>query len=407
MDLLHSSCAGLDVHKDTVVACSRVAVGGRVDACVRTFATTTRELLALSDWLIERGCTLVGMEATGVYWKPVWHVLEGAFELVLANAQHVRNVPGRKTDVNDAQWLADLVAHGLVRSSFVPPEPVQEMRELTRARKQLVREAGQHVQRIQKTLEDANIKLTGTISDVLGKGGRAIVEALIAGHTDPRYLATLAPRVKAAPEQLAEALRGTVRPHHQFLLQLHLGQFDAAQAAIASIDERLGGVMEPFRVAAERLTTIPGVRDTTANIIVAEIGIDMSRFPSQRHLVSWAGLCPRNDESAGKRRSTRLRHGDPWLKTALVQAAWAAARTKGTYFHAQFLRIKSRRGVKKAVVAVAASMLTAIYFMLRDGADYRDLGPNYFETRNTDKTARRLIKRLTDLGFRVAIQSPA
>jgi transposase len=313
MDVLHPLCAGLDVHKDTVVACLRRVVKGKVEREVRTFGTTTRELLVLSDWLASAGCRHVAMEATGVYWKPVWHILsEGDFELVLANARHVKNVPGRKSDVSDAVWLADLLAHGLIRASFVPDGATQELRALLRTRKQLVRERTSHVQRIQKTLEDANIKLDSAISDLMGKSGRAMIAALIAGESDPGKLAALADgRLKAAQADLREALRGRVTKHHRFLLRLHLGQIDALEAAIAEIDREVDASIEPFRRAVELLSSIPGVSELSARVIVAEIGLDMSRFPSVGHLISWAGLCPKSDESAGKRRSTPCARGRP------------------------------------------------------------------------------------------------
>jgi len=387
MEVLYGRCAGLDVHKDTVVACARIAEGGaETKREVRTFATTTRGLLELSDWMAQHGCTHVAMEATGVYWKPVWHVLEDSFELVLANAAHIRNVPGRKTDINDATWIADLLAHGLIRGSFVPPAAIQHVRDLTRTRKQLVREVAQHTQRIQKTLEDANIKLTGTISDVLGLTGRAILDALVAGESDPERLADLADRrIKAPRIKLVETLRGRVTEHHRFLLKLHLGQVDALRAAIAEVDEQLGKALGEATAMAKLLTTMPGVGELVAQVVVGEIGTDMGRFPSAAHLVSWAGLCPRSDESARKRRNTRVRHGAPWLKTTLVQAAWSAAAKKNSYHRAQFQRLKARRGPKKAIVAVAASMLTAAYHMLRDGTAFHDLGP----TTSTAKTVAR------------------
>jgi transposase len=408
MEVVHEACAGLDVHQATVVACARVVVGGKVVQEVKTFETTTQGLLALCDWLSERGCSHVAMESTGVYWKPVWHVLESSFELVLVNAGHIRNVPGRKTDVNDSMWIADLLAHGLVRASFVPPTPVQELRDLTRTRKQLVREVAQHTQRIQKALEDANIKLTAVISSVLGQSGRAIIDALIAGETDPEKLVALTTgRLKASRSTLVEALRGRVREHHRFLLKLHLSQVDALQTAVRDVEARIGETLRPFRERAELLTTIPGVSDTVAHVIVSEIGIDMSRFPTAAHLISWAGLCPRSDESAGKRRSTRIRKGAPWLKTTLVQAAWSATRKKDSYLRAQFHRIKSRRGVMKAIVAVAASMLTAVYHILRDGVAYQELTGTYFDSRDRTKIAKRLIRRLNDLGLEVEIKAAA
>jgi transposase len=404
MEVLHARCAGLDVHKDMIVACVRVAEGRQVRHEVKSFATLTRGLLELLDWLLDQGCTCVAMEATGVYWKPTWQVLEGHFELILGNAAHVKNVPGRKTDVNDAEWLSDLAAHGLIRPSFVPPEPVQELRELTRTRKQLAREIVQHTNRLQKTLESANLKLTGLITNVLGKGGRAIVEALIAGEKDPEKLALLAPRVRASPSQLAEALRGRVRDHHRFLLKVHLSQIDALQRAIEEIEARLDHSLATFRDAIARLITIPGLSQTLAWVIVSEIGTDMSRFPTPEHLKSWACLCPRNDESAGKRRSTRIRQGCAWLKQGLIQAAWSISRMKQGYLASQFHRIRMRRGAKKAAVAVAGSVLTIAYCMLRDGTDYKDLGGAHFDVRDKQKTAKRLLRRLEQLGVRVQVQ---
>jgi len=407
MEVLYPRCAGLDVHKDTVVACVR-CVTEPEHREVRTFGTTTSELFALGDWLESYGCTHVAMEATGVYWKPIWHMLEGRFELVLANAQHIRNVPGRKTDVNDAMWIADLLAHGLIRSSFVPPSRIQELRDLTRTRKQIVREMSQHTLRIQKTLEDANLKVASVLSNVIGTSGRAMLAAIIAGEADPERLADLAvgtARRKRA--ELVEALRGRVTEHHRAMLKLHLGLISALQGALDELDGAAGKLLAPIQERAALLTTMPGVSDIVAQVIVAEIGVDMSRFPTAGHLVSWGGLCPRNDESAGKRRSTRVRKSGTWLKTTLVTAAWAAARKKDSYLKAQFLRLKARRGAKKAIMAVAASMLTACYYMLRDGVEYRDLGSAHFDHRDKTKTIRRLIRRLTDLGCKVEVPHAA
>jgi transposase len=384
-------------------------VNNTVTAEVKTFKTTTQELMELSDWLSSQSVTHIAMEATGIYWKPVWHILsDGEFSLVLANAAHVKNVPGRKTDVNDATWLADLMAHGLIRASFVPEEPTQQMRDLLRTRKQFVRERSAHTQRIQKTLEDANIKLDSVITDIVGLSGRRMIEALIAGQTDPEALAALAHgRIHATKAELEAALRGRVTPHHRFMLQLHLDHLDSVNAAIARIDKEVEGNLEPFRVAIKMLSTIPGVSSLAAEVMVSEIGIDMSRFKTEGHLISWAGLCPKNDESAGKRRSTRMKKGAPWLKTTLIQCAWAASRTKGSYLQAQYLRIRSRRGSKKAIGAVAASMLTAAYHMLKDGALYQDLGANHFDNRDKGKQALRLVNRLQSLGFAVQITSMA
>jgi transposase len=406
MEVMHQHCAGLDVHKKTVVACVRLASEGKVVTEVKTFATTTQGLLTLSDWLSENGCTHVAMEATGVYWKPVWHVLSDCeVELVLANAAHVKNVPGRKTDVSDAAWLAELLAHGLIRASFVPDGQTQELRALLRTRKQLVRERTRHVQRIHKTLEDANIKLDAELSNVLGKSGRAILNALVAGETDPVRLAALAyPNVKSPQAQLREALRGRLTSHHRFLLQLHLGQIDSLDAAIGTIDREVEDSLAPFRAAVDLVRTIPGVSTLGAEVIVSEIGLDMSRFPTVGHLLSWAGLCPRNDESAGKRRSSRLRKGAQWLKTTLVQCSWAAKNKKGSYLQAQYLRLKSRRGPQKAICAVAASILTAVYHMLKDGTVYQDLGPDHFNRRSKITQTQRLVRRLEHMGFAVDIK---
>jgi transposase len=406
MEVLYPRCAGLDVHKDTVVASARLATGREVVVEVRSFPTTTAGLLALSAWLAERGCTHVAMEATGVYWRPVWHVLsDGDFALVLANAAHVRNVPGRKTDVADATWLAELLAHGLIRASFVPDAPTQALRALLRTRKQLVRERASHVQRLRKTLEDANLKLASVLTDIVGTSGRAILEALVAGESDPGTLAALAhPRVRAPRERLEEALRGRVTPRHRFLLRLHLRQVDALGAAVGDIDREVEADLEPFRAAVRLLGSIPGVSALSAEVVVAEIGTDMGRFPTAGRLLSWAGPCPRSDESAGKRRSTRLRQGAPWLKTTLVQCAWAASRRKGrrgSYLQARFRRLRARRGPKKAICAAAASILTAAYHMLRDGTFYQDLGPDHLGHRPRADKAARLVKQLTALGYTV------
>ena len=405
MEVLHAHCAGLDVHKDTVVACVRHMSDGTVKREVRTFRTTTSELLNLSEWVASEGCTHVAMEATGVYWKPVWHILsDGDVELILANAAHVKNVPGRKTDVNDATWLAELLAHGLFRGSFVPDMATQELRGLLRTRKQLVRERGRHAQRLQKTLEEANIKLASVISDITGASGRSMIEGLIVGETDPAELARRADRrLRASPEELRQALHGRVTKQHRFLLALHFRQIDALDEAIEAIDREVDNNIEPFRTAVQLLTTIPGVKELGAQAIVSEIGTDMSRFPTDGHLRSWAGFCPKNDESAGKRRSTRMRKGAPWLKATLLQCAWSAARTKGSYFQAQFHRLMARRGKKKAVCAVAASILTTAYHMLRNGTLYQDLGANYFDRGHKAAQTNRLVKRLRNLGYTVEI----
>jgi len=408
MKTLHSRCAGLDVHKVEVVACLRLVSKRKVEREVRRFPTTTQGLLQLSEWLERGGCTHVAMEATGVYWKPVWHILEGRFALVLANAAHVKNVPGRKSDVNDATWLADLLAHGLIRASFVPPPAIQELRDLTRTRKQLTREIVQHVQRILAVLEEANVKLSSVIADVLGPSGRRILKAMILGETDADKLAALGSERLGCPRAaLVEALTGRVREHHRFLLAQHLRTMEHLEESVAAFDARIQAALAPFHDTIERLTEIPGIGVTAVQIIIAEIGADMSRFPTAGHLLSWAGLVPRLDESAGKRRSTRIKKGAPWLKPVLVQCAWAAARKKSSYFQAQFLRLKARHGVKKAAVAVAASILTTVYHMLGDGTCYHDLGPQHFARRDPDKAAARLANRIRNLGYHVEIRPAA
>lgn len=406
MQVLHAHCAGLDVHKETVVACVRHHLAdGTAKREVRTFPTTTQGLLDLAEWLASEGVTHVAMEATGVYWKPVWHILSGSdFELILANAKHVKNVPGRKTDVIDAAWLADLLAHGLIRASFVPDHDTQVMRSLLRTRKQLVRERTRHVQRIQKTLEEANIKLDSAISDILGKTGRRMLAALIAGETDLAKIASLAgPGIKATQQELREALRGRILEHHRFLLDQHLHHIDQLDAFIANIDHEVEARIEPFRIAVEQVSSMTGIAELSARSIIAETGTDVSRFPSDGHFRSWMGICPRNDESAGKRRSNRMRKGAPWLKTVMIQCAQSASRAKGTYYEALFHRVRARRGAKKAIGAVAAAMATAIYHILKDGTFYQDLGPDHFDKRGKTRQANRLVTRLQSLGYAVEI----
>lgn len=408
MKTLHKRCAGLDVHKVEVVACLRLVARGKASYEVRRFPTTTKGLIELAEWLEAAHCTHVAMEATGVYWKPVWHILEGRFGLILANAAHIKGVPGRKSDVNDATWIADLLAHGLVRASFVPPQPIQELRDLTRTRKQLTREIVQHTQRIQAVLEEANIKLSSAITDVLGMSGRRILKAIVAGETTPAKLAALGgPRLAASRSDLADALHGRVREHHRFLIDQHLKTIEQLEATIAAFDARIEAALSPFRDAIERLKEIPGLSQTSAEVLLAEIGADMTQFPTAGHLLAWAGLVPRLDESAGKRRSTRIKKGAPWLKPVLVQCAWAAARKKNSYFQAQFLRLKARRGPKKAAVAVAASLLATAYHMLADGTCYQDLGADHFARRDPARIVANLASRIRSLGYAVDIRAAA
>jgi transposase len=417
MDTLHERVGGLDVHKATIVACVRIMADGQVTRECRGFETTTSGLLALLQWLRECRCTHAAMEATGVYWKPVWSVLsDGNFELLVVNAAHIKNVPGRKTDMNDAMWIADLMACGLLRASFVPDEALQQLRSLMRTRKQLSREQVRHVQRIEKTLEEANIKLGAVICEVMGMSGRRMIEAMIAGVRDPGKLAALADRrIKASPKELYDALHGRLTDHHRFLLGLHIGQYDALNAAIAQIDRQVDEAVAtldrevadgkaPFRALICLLQTIPGVSTLAATTIMSEIGADMGRFPTAGHLVAWAGLCPGQNESAGKRKRSRLRKGAPWLKTMLVQCAWAAKRKKDSYYRAQFFRLSSRRGPQKAICAVAASILTAIYHMLRDGTAHHDLGADHFDHRTTKAKTKRMVAQLAKLGYQVQLQ---
>jgi transposase len=382
--------------------------GARVEKEVRTFATTMEGLLALLQWLEAERCEAVAMESTGVYWKPLWRVLEGHFQVVLANAQEVRNLPGRKSDLQDAEWLADLLAHGLIRSSFVPPAPLRALRDLTRTRTQMTREVTRHTLRLQKTLEDANIKLTNVLTDILGVTGRAIVEALIAGTTDAEALVELRRKgVKASREEMLAALRGRLTDHHRFLLRLHLTQIDALRQAIAELDDRIREHLEPFRSQCDLLRTVPAMGEHTAAVILAEIGTEMRQFPTAGHLRSWSGLCPKSDQSAGKHRSRRLRRGNRWLKTALVQVAWAATRRKEGYHRQLYLGLKVRRGAKKAVVAVAASLLTSIYHVLLHSTPYQDPTPHDLTPRARQRAVNRLLRRLNTLGVEVEVKRAA
>jgi len=408
MQVMHPRCAALDLGKDELVAAVRLQDGSTVERECRSYSTTSRQLLELSRWLVSLGVTHVVMEATGSYWKSVWHVLEGPFELTLANPAQVKNLPGRKSDVNDATWMADLLAHGLIRSSFVPPGPIDQLRELTRTRKQFVREIGRHTQRIQKILDVANLKLTGTITDVLGVSGRAIVKSLIAGETDPERLADLADyRLRAKREQLVEALHGQLTLQQRRLLSMHLTLVETIETSIEQLDRDIEKAVSPFRDVVEWLKGIPGLSDIGVPALLAEIGVDMTKFKTHRHLLSWARICPRLDQSAGKVHSRRTQKGAVWLKTLLIQAAWAAIKTKDSYLRAQFLRLRARRGAKKAIGAVAASILTAAYYVIRDRTPYRDLGSQYFSHRDRSQNARRLVSRLEKLGYNVHISDAA
>jgi transposase len=381
LDVLHDRCAGLDVHKKTVVACVRsVGPDGSVTREVRTFATMTADLLELADWLAAMGVRHLAMESTGVYWKPVWHLLEGRFELMLVNARHIKQVPGRKTDVKDAEWIAQLLQHGLLSASFVPPPPVRELRDLTRQRAGLIADRATAANRVQKVLEGANIKLSSVASDVLGASGRAMIAGLIAGESDPARLAGEARgRLRKKVIPLTRALEGRVTEHHRFQLGLLMDQIGQLEGLIARLDARIAEVMRattaedrppPFREAADRLATIPGVAARSAEVIVAEIGPDMAKFPTAGHLASWAGLCPGNDQSAGKRRSGRTTKGSVWLRSMLVQVAWAASHTRGTILAETYRKAVKRLGKKKALVALGHKILRIIYEMLKEKTDY-------------------------------------
>ncbi len=410
MDTLFPCCAGIDVHKANVVVCTRRADRpGKAREEVRTFSTMTRDLLALADWLAEQGVTHVAMESTGVYWKPVFNLLEGRFTILLVNAEHIKQVPGRKTDVKDCQWIAQLLQHGLLKASFVPPEPIRELRDLTRQRAQLVAEKASAANRIQKVLEDANIKLASVATDVLGASGRAMLEALIAGVTDPEELADLARmRLRAKLPELRLALQGRVTEHHRFLLRMHLDHIGHLEALIGRLSERIEEVTAPFAEAATRLETIPGVSQRVAETVLAEIGPRMEQFPTAGHLASWAGMSPGNHESAGKRRSGRTTHGNRWLRQMLVQAAWAASRAKGSYLAAHYRRLVKRRGAKRALVAVGHTLLVMIYQVLKKGVAYAELGSDYLDRLEPERLTRQLVKRLEALGHKVTLEtSPA
>jgi transposase len=409
MDVLHPCCAGLDVHKDSVYACvRRIGPGGGVREAVKVFGTRTPDLLELADWLAAAGATHVAMESTGVYWKPVYYVLDEQFEVVLANAQQLKRVPGRKTDTQDCAWIAKLMQHGLIAASVVPPEPQRDLRELCRQRVQLTRQKAAVSNRIQKVLEDANLKPGSVASDVLGKSGRAMLKAIVGGETDPMKLAELAlGRLRKQLPRLRPALTGRVTEHHRFVLALFLDEVEMVEGWVRRLEERIEVVLSPFAEAVRRWTTIPGVDRRTAQAVAAEIGTDMSRFPTEGHLSAWAGMCPGNDESAGRRRSGKTPKGSPWLKRALVQAAWAASHTKDTYLSAFYRRLAARRGRKRALVGLGHALLVIMYHMQRTGTDYTDLGGDYFERRDKDRITSRLVRRLESLGLKVTLEPTA
>ncbi len=406
MDAIYERCCGLDIHKRTVVACVIVPGSARqARKEIRTFGTMTDDLLALADWLAAEGVTHVAMESTGVFWKPIFNLLEDHFQLLLVNARDIKQVPGRKTDVKDCEWIADLLRHGLLKASFVPDRPQRELRELVRYRTTLVRERSAEVNRLQKTLEGANIKLASVASDPLGVSARQMLDALIVGSTDIAAMADLARgKMRAKRDLLERALAGRMAPHQRFLLTEQLCHIDALDDGIARVSAEIAERMRPFGEALERLDTIPGIGQRMAEILVAEIGIDMSRFPSAAHLASWAGMCPGNQESAGKRKTGKTRKGNVWLRAALIESAHALGRGRGTYLAAQYRRLTARRGKKKAAVALGHSILVIVYHLLSRGEVYHDLGVQYFDEGRRERLERGLVRRLEDLGYKVNLQ---
>lgn len=404
MEVIFEVVCGLDVHSRGVQACVRRLRAGRVEQEVRSFATMTRDILALSDWLEAQKVTHVAMESTGVYWKPIYNILEGRFEVLLVNARHVKNVPGRKTDVKDCQWLAQLLQYGLLKASFVPEREQRELRDLTRHRAQLVAQRAAVANRIHKTLEDANVKLGVVASDIFGASGRDMLAALVEGRMTAEEMAGLARgRLKVKVGELRIALEGHVRPHHRFVLGELLSQLDDLEERIERFSLRIEEVSGPFAKAIEALTEVPGFDRRTAENVIAETGIDMSHFPTDRHFCSWGGICPGNNESGGKRKSGRTNKGSRWLKAALVQAAWAASRTKDTYFRGQYRRLSGRRGKKRALVAVAHTLMTVVYHILGTGATYRELGADYFDKLDSKRIVKNHVKRLERLGYTVTL----
>jgi transposase len=405
MQVIYERCAGIDVHKRTVVVCVLVtAPDGSVQREVQTFGTMTADLLALSDWLGARAVRHVAMESTGVFWKPVYNLLEEGRTILLVNPQHLQAVPGRKTDVRDSEWLADLLRHGLLTASFIPPQPVRDLRELTRYRATLVQERAQEVNRLQQVLESANLKLAAVATDVLGKSGRAMLEALLGGEQDPDTLAELARgRLRAKLPELRQALEGRVRPVHLVQLRVLLAHIEFLEGALVQLQQEIAQRLDPFAEAVALAQTLPGIGETAASALIAELGTDMSRFPTHKHLASWAGVCPGNKQSGGKRLSSKTTHGSPWLRSILAEVAWAISHTTDNYLAAQFHRLARRLGKQKAVVAVSHSVLVILYHMLRDHRPYHDLGPDYFAQLDRQRLERLHVRRLEQLGYTVTL----
>ena len=405
MQVIHPRCAGLDVHQKTVVATIMLTQeDGSVQKEQHTFLTMTPDLLALDDWLEKHQITVVAMESTGVYWRPVFNILEPGHTIILVNARHMKAVPGRKTDLKDSEWIADLLRHGLLQASFIPPQPIREVRELTRYRKTLVQERADEINRLQKVLETANVKLASVATDVLGKSGRHMLSALAEGEQDPAVLADLARgRLRAKLPQLRQALDGRVHDHHRILITRILAHIDFLEGSLHKLEQEIEERLRPFEEAVELLRSIPVLQETAIRTIVSELGTDMDRFPSDKHLASWAGVCPGNYESAGKRMSGKTTHGNAYLRAVLCEVAWVIAYTKGTYLSAYYHRIAHRRGRKRAILAVAHKLLIIIYHVLKTKKPYTELGEDYFEQIDSARIQRRAIQRLEQLGYDVTL----
>lgn len=405
MEVVHPRCCGLDVHKKSISACIRIREGVKTEKLERQFGTFTVQLEEMADWLEEHGVTDVVMEATGVYWKPVWNVLEGRFDLILVNPQHVKALSGKKFDRRDASHLADLLQHGLLQGSFVPPEPIRQLRDLTRNRARTVQESVRIKNRIQKILEEANIKLGSVASDVVGVSGRLMLKAMMEGEQDSAVLADLAQgKLRKKRAELARALAGKVTPHHRRMLKWLLGALETRETEIEEYEKAIRTDIEPFRKAVDAWKQLPGVDEVTAWSLVAEMGADMAPFDTAEQAASWACVCPGNNESAGKQHSGRTRKGNRWLRAAIGEAAWGAARTKKSYFHAQYHRIRGRRGEQRALLAVAHSMIIVGFYLVKHDLQFRDLGADFFDRRNREHTARRAVKRLNSLGYKVTLE---
>ena len=406
METIIERCCGIDVHKRTIVACLMTGQPHeKPQASIKTFSTMTRDLLACRDWLIEQGCTHVAMESTGVYWKPIFNILEDSIEVILANARNVKNVPGKKTDVKDCEWIAQLLRHGLIEGSFIPPKPIRQLRDLTRYRQQLIYQKSSEINRLQKFLEDANVKLSSVVTDITGVSAQEMIQHLIQEDMTTQEMAQLAKgRLRNKIEQLEQSLEGYLSHHHRLILRLSLQMIASYDEAIEKLNTEIDQRMEPHREISQRLETIPGVKKKTIETLIAEIGTDMSRFSSHAHLASWAGVSPGNHESAGKRKSGRTTHGDKWLKATLVEAAWAASKTKGSYLKARYHRLAARRGKKRAALAVGHTILITAYHIIKEHLVYKELGPDFFDRLNEQHLLNRLTKRIAALGYKVDIE---